>query len=74
MVLSKALLALRQLLVGFLEVNKVMLSLIRKVLFHLVAIALRAWQAEIFNRLERDSKSGKEVNNEETSSSAEKGE
>lgn len=47
-----------------------MFGLIRKLLFHLVAIALRAWHAEIFNRLEEGTKNGKEEKNEKAPSTS----
>lgn len=50
-----------------------MLTIIRKIIFHLVAIALRAWQTELINRLDSEAH-GKEVKNEETKKTAEKGE
>lgn len=50
-----------------------MLTIIRKIIFHLVAIALKAWQTELINRLDK-SLDGKEVKNEESSKTAEKGE
>lgn len=42
-----------------------MLTIIRKIIFHLVAIALRAWQTELINRLELKDEDGKEVKNVE---------
>lgn len=52
-----------------------MLTIIRKIIFHLVAIALRAWQTELINRLDIEARSGKEVaKNEESKKIAEKSE
>lgn len=51
-----------------------MLTIIRKIIFHLVAIALRAWQTELINRLDKGLDAGKEVTNEESKKTAEKGE
>lgn len=53
---------------------KIMLIIVRKIIFHLVAIALRAWQTELINRLDKSLDPGKEVKNEESSKVAEKGE
>lgn len=49
-----------------------MLIIIRKIIFHLVAIALRAWQTELINRLDFEARTGKEVKNETETKTAEK--
>lgn len=51
-----------------------MLTIVRKIIFHLVAIALRAWQTELVNRLDKGLDEGKEVKNEESKKIAEKSE
>lgn len=53
--------------------DKIMLTLIRKIVYHLVAVALSAWQQELVNRLEFKDLKRKEVKNEETQRIAEKG-
>lgn len=41
-----------------------MLTIIRKIIYHLVAVALRAWQQELIERLELKDLKRKEVKDE----------